>query len=368
MATLTIPTTTVVYHECDKFLAVGEDIEPIITLTPNGGSPMTSESIPVLQGSRNSVLMSFSSRDTSRPIAARVYAITVFTNRQPSRLRQIELTDMTTVDGREVPDSITVRGDVTSSFVLDEQYNTLQMTSLVINFDVMDATRAAIHVKGCVTIAPTAPTTAATTPVPSTTAPICYMVGSRICGTEIVGVDMYSTNTMPTGQVVPSPEGVAVAQAASTFTVEFSTTVSVGSVLLHVLQDLQAQEAVGFELHYKQDMGNWRPVMNSTTGEVIEFPIPADTRAGDTLEVNVSNVLPPDITDAKIRFTTSSQYRNFTLRPTFDYCVTIDQCVPRKRGCEVNGKFYLLCKWKSVSAVITTISRKCISEEAALCG
>ncbi|XP_072179197.1 uncharacterized protein [Diadema setosum] len=157
--------------ECDKPLAESEAVEPIVTLTPNGGSPTQAETVPVLQGSLNRIRMSFTSNDTSRPIAAEIYAITVFTNKQPARLRQIELTDITAMDGSKAPDSIIVPASSPSSFVIDEPYNTLPIVSVVINFDVLNATRANIYVRGCLRVGSPAPTTAATTPAPSTTAP-----------------------------------------------------------------------------------------------------------------------------------------------------------------------------------------------------
>ncbi|XP_072179201.1 mucin-5B-like [Diadema setosum] len=146
---------------------------------------------------------------------------------------------------------------------------------------------------------------------------------------------------MPDGNVTSSTDGVGVAQPAGAFTSEFSTTVVLAALRIEVLQDLQAQEPVGFELHYKREGGTWQLVTDAGTDTVTEFLIPPDTMAGDTLEFNVSNLLPPDVTDVKIQFTRSGQFGDFTFEPTFEYCVTIDQCLPRQRGCKANGNFYL---------------------------
>ncbi|XP_071493506.1 uncharacterized protein [Diadema antillarum] len=146
---------------------------------------------------------------------------------------------------------------------------------------------------------------------------------------------------MPDGNVVSSLDGVGVAQPASAFTSEFSTTVVLAALRIEVLQDLQAQESVGFELHYKREGGAWQVVTDAGTDTVTDFLIPPDTMSGDTLEFNVSNLLPPDVTDVKIQFTRSGQFGDFRFEPTFEYCVTIDKCLPSQRGCKVNGNFYL---------------------------
>ncbi|XP_071493503.1 uncharacterized protein [Diadema antillarum] len=169
--------------------------------------------------------MSFTSVDTSLPIAAEVYSVTVFTNKQPARLRQIELTDITAMDGSKTPDSIIVPASSPSSFVIDEPYNTLQIVSVVINFDVLNATRANIYVRGCLRVGSPAPTTAATTSAPSTTAPQPPTTAATTPVPSTIGTGSPAPTTAattpapsPTGTVSPVPTSSATPGPSTTST------------------------------------------------------------------------------------------------------------------------------------------------------